>query len=88
MQVLMIATYNKDNSVNVMNAAWGTMQARNTVALQLTETHKTVNNIKARKAFTIRSTFFPSFANPIPRFTHDTVFPTLCEASHNVGYGK
>ena len=51
MPVLMIATYNEDNSVNVMNAAWGTMQARNTVALQLTETHKTVKNIKARKAF-------------------------------------
>ncbi|WP_301945233.1 flavin reductase family protein [Lacrimispora saccharolytica] len=53
MPVLMIATYNEDNSVNVMNAAWGTMQSRNTVALQLTETHKTVKNIKARKAFTI-----------------------------------
>ena len=53
MPVLMIATYSEDNSVNVMNAAWGTMQSRNTVALQLTETHKTVKNIKARKAFTI-----------------------------------
>ena len=53
MPVLMIATYNEDNSVNVMNAAWGTMQARNTVALQLTETHKTVKNIKARKACTL-----------------------------------
>ena len=53
MPVLMIATYNEDNSVNVMNAAWGTMQSRNTVALQLTETHKTVKNIKVRKAFTI-----------------------------------
>lgn len=53
MPVLMIATYNEDNSVNVINAAWGTMQSRNTVALQLTETHKTVKNIKARKAFTI-----------------------------------
>ena len=53
MPVLMIATYNEDNSVNVMNASWGTMQARNTVALQLTETHKTVKNIKARKAFTL-----------------------------------
>ena len=44
MPVLLIATYNEDNSVNVMNAAWGTMQSRNTVALQLTETHKTVKN--------------------------------------------
>lgn len=53
MPVLMVATYNEDGSVNVMNAAWGTMQERNYVALNLTETHKTVKNIKARGAFTI-----------------------------------
>lgn len=53
MPVLMVATYNEDGSVNVMNAAWGTMQARNMVALNLTETHKTVKNIKARGAFTV-----------------------------------
>lgn len=53
MPVLMVATYNEDGSVNVMNAAWGTMQERNMVALNLTETHKTVQNIKARKAFTV-----------------------------------
>ena len=27
-------------------------------------------------------------SNPIPKFTQETVFPTLCEASHKVGYGK
>ena len=53
MPVLMIATYNEDGSVNVMNAAWGTMQERDTVVLNLTESHKTVKNIKARKAFTV-----------------------------------
>lgn len=53
MPVLMVATYNEDGSVNVMNAAWGTMQGRGTVALNLTETHKTVQNIKARGAFTV-----------------------------------
>ena len=47
MPVLMVATYNEDGSVNVMNAAWGTMQEQDTVALNLTETHKTVQNIKA-----------------------------------------
>ena len=46
MPVLMVTTYNEDGSVNVMNAAWGTMQSRNTVALQLTESHKTVKNIR------------------------------------------
>ena len=53
MPVLLVATYNEDNTVNVMNAAWGTMQERGNVALSLTETHKTVQNIKARKAFTV-----------------------------------
>ncbi len=53
MPVLMVATYNEDGSVDVMNAAWGTMLSRNQVILNLTETHKTVKNIKARKAFTV-----------------------------------
>ena len=53
MPVLMVATYNEDGSVNVMNAAWGTMQARDMVVLNLTESHKTVQNIKARGAFTV-----------------------------------
>lgn len=53
MPVLMVATYNEDGSVNVMNAAWGTMQERGCVALNLTESHKTVKNIKARGAFTV-----------------------------------
>ncbi len=53
MPVLMIATYNDDGSVNVMNAAWGTMVSMDTVALNLTETHKTVQNIKKRGAFTV-----------------------------------
>ncbi len=53
MPVLMIATYNEDGSIDVMNAAWGTMLERDQVMLNLTETHKTVKNIKERKAFTV-----------------------------------
>ncbi len=53
MPVLMVATYNEDGTVDVMNAAWGTMLERDHVILNLTETHKTVKNIKARKAFTV-----------------------------------
>ena len=53
MPVLLIATYNDDGTVNVMNAAWGTMVDRDIVALNLTETRKTVENIRKRKAFTI-----------------------------------
>ncbi len=53
MPVLMVATYNEDGSIDVMNAAWGTMLERDKVILNLTETHKTVKNIKQRKAFTV-----------------------------------
>jgi flavin reductase (DIM6/NTAB) family NADH-FMN oxidoreductase RutF len=53
MPVLMISTFNEDGSVDVMNAAWGTMLERDRVALNLTETHKTVQNIKARKGFVV-----------------------------------
>lgn len=49
----MIAPYNEDGSVNVMNAAWGAMVERDIVALNLSEGHKTVQNIKARGAFTV-----------------------------------
>ena len=53
MPVLMIATYNEDGTIDVMNAAWGMMLERDYVVLNLTETHKTVKNIKKRKAFTV-----------------------------------
>lgn len=53
MPVLMIATYNDDGTVNVMNAAWGTMFERDEVILNLDEDHKTVKNIKNRKSFTV-----------------------------------
>lgn len=53
MPVLMIATYNEDDTIDVMNAAWGIMLDRNKIVLNLTETHKTVKNIKERKAFTV-----------------------------------
>ena len=53
MPTLMIGTYNEYGSVNVMNAALGTMQERDIVALNLTETHKAVQNIKAQGAFTV-----------------------------------
>ena len=53
MPVLMVSTFNEDGSVDVMNAAWGTMVDRTKVALNLTETHKTVENIRARKGFVV-----------------------------------
>ena len=42
-----------DNTVNVMNAAWGTMISRDQVLLILSKSHKTVENILKRNAFTI-----------------------------------
>ena len=59
MPVLMVATYNEDGSVNVMNAAWGTMQERDTVVLNLTETHKTV--VFCQALFPKKSVRIPCF---------------------------
>ena len=53
MPVLLISTFNEDGTVDVMNAAWGTMLDRDLVALNLTETHTTVQNIKARGGFVV-----------------------------------
>ena len=53
MPVLMIGTYNEDGTIDVMNAAWGTMLERDQVILNLTESHKTVKNIRRTKAFTV-----------------------------------
>lgn len=46
MPVLMIATYGADGKVDVMNMAWGGVCANNMVALNITETHKTSQNIR------------------------------------------
>lgn len=53
MPVLMIATYNEDGSVDVMNMAWGGICDTNMVALNLDEDHKTSENIKRNGAFTL-----------------------------------
>ncbi len=53
MPVLMIATYNEDGSVDVMNAAWGMAQSMSQLKLNLTESHKTVKNIKRTGCCTV-----------------------------------
>ena len=53
MPVLMIATYDENGVIDVMNAAWGMICGMDKISLNLTETHKTVQNIKASKAFTV-----------------------------------
>ena len=53
MPVLMIATYDENGTVDVMNAAWGNICAPDKIALFIGERHKTTKNIRATKAFTV-----------------------------------
>jgi flavin reductase (DIM6/NTAB) family NADH-FMN oxidoreductase RutF len=53
MPVLMIATYDENGKVNVMNAAWGMISDMNQITLFLSEDHKTTVNILTTKAFTV-----------------------------------
>lgn len=51
--VLIIATYNEDGTPNAMNAAWGGQREEDEIFICLGTDHKTTENIKARKAFTV-----------------------------------
>ena len=62
MPVLMIATYDEDEKVDVMNMAWGGICDDNMVALNITETHQTALNIKKRMAFTLSIADLPHLA--------------------------
>ncbi|MGI5873340.1 MAG: flavin reductase family protein [Bacillota bacterium] len=53
MPVLMIATYDENGVIDVMNAAWGMMNGTDKVTLCLSEGHKTTKNIRATRAFTV-----------------------------------
>lgn len=53
MPTYMIGTYNEDDSVDVMMMAWGGICANDMVALNLEADHKTVANLRNRKAFTL-----------------------------------
>ena len=53
MPVLMIATYDDEEKVDVMNMAWGGICDDNMVALNISEGHQTADNIKKRMAFTL-----------------------------------
>ena len=51
--VLMIASYNDDDTCNVMNAAWGNIIDFNKMAICMSASHKTVKNILKRKACSV-----------------------------------
>lgn len=53
MPVALIATYNDDGTVDVMNMAWGGICEADKVALNLDGGHRTTENIRRRRAFTL-----------------------------------
>lgn len=53
MPVLMVAAYDENGKVNVMNAGWGQIAAMDTIALFISEGHKTTKNIRVSQAFTV-----------------------------------
>ena len=53
MPVLMVAAYDKNQKVNVMNAAWGQICDMDKIILFLAEDRKTLANMKESKAFTV-----------------------------------
>lgn len=53
MPVLIVGTYCEDGTPDAMNAAWGTVCDYRRVALFLSPGHKTVANIRSRRAFTV-----------------------------------
>lgn len=53
MPVLMVAAYDANGTVQVMNAAWGTICDMDKVALCIDEDHATTKAIRQTKAFTV-----------------------------------
>ncbi len=88
--LLMISTFNEDGSVDVMNAAWGTMLDRDKVALNLTETHKTDLSSKSKDRTASESvcppTLKPIVTPPFPNVSSSSfslspvIFPSLVYA--------
>ena len=53
MPVFIIGTYNADGPPNAMNAAWGGSSEETEITICVDNTHKTAENLLARKAFTV-----------------------------------
>lgn len=51
--VLIIGTYDKNGTPNAMNAAWGGQIGMTQISVSLSSSHKTTDNIKLNKEFTI-----------------------------------
>ena len=53
MPVYIIGTYNADGTPNAMNAAWGGISEEKEISICVDSSHKTAENLVARKAFTV-----------------------------------
>ena len=53
MPVFIIGTYNADGTPNAMNAAWGGISEEAEISICVDNSHKTAENLIARKAFTV-----------------------------------
>ena len=53
MPVILIATYNEDGTIDVMNAAWGCAYDMNQIQLNISESHKTTENIRRTGVLTV-----------------------------------
>ena len=53
MPVILIATYNEDGTVDVMNAAWGCAHDTKEIKLNISEGHRTTKNIRRTGCFTV-----------------------------------
>ena len=53
MPVFIIGTYNADHTPNAMNAAWGGISEEQEITICVDSSHKTAENLLARKAFTV-----------------------------------
>ena len=53
MPVFIIGTYNADGTPNAMNAAWGGISEEAEISICVDNSHKTAENLIARKTFTV-----------------------------------
>ena len=77
MPVLIIASYDKNGTVDAMNAAWGGIGDYEQISMCLSKGHKTVKNILERKAFTVSvATANTSKSATISDLFRQTTIPT------------
>lgn len=59
MPVLLVSTYDENGNIDVMNAAWGTLEDHDVILIQLAADHKTSSNIEKTHAFTVANATLP-----------------------------